>query len=72
MTDYSNSIPGNSAQISLPDDAHVIGMVGSPPAHEATSETFDFWVPRGELVEKTQIVKTQSLIGRILRDTTAL
>jgi DNA helicase HerA-like ATPase len=42
----------------------VIGKVASPPMREATSDEFHFWVPRGELVEKTQIVYTESQIGR--------
>jgi hypothetical protein len=41
----------------------IIGKVGSPPQREATSEQFQFWIPRDELVEKTQIVRTESTIG---------
>ena len=41
----------------------IIGKVGSPPRLESTSDEFHFWVKRGELVEKTQIVKTESRVG---------
>ena len=41
----------------------IIGKVASPPRRESTSNEFHFWVKRGELVEKTQIVKTESRIG---------
>ncbi len=40
-----------------------IGRVASPPRLESTSEQFYFWVERDKLVEKTQIVRTQSTIG---------
>lgn len=40
-----------------------IGRVASPPRLESTSEEFYFWVERDKLVEKTQIVRTQSIIG---------
>jgi len=40
-----------------------IGKVASPPLRESTSEQFYFWVPPHELVEKTQIVRTDSSIG---------
>jgi hypothetical protein len=45
------------------DAADVIGKVASPPRHEATSEEFSFWVSPGILVEKTQIVRTDSTVG---------
>jgi DNA helicase HerA-like ATPase len=44
----------------------VIGKVASPPRREATSEQFHFWVPSGQLVEKTQIVRTESQVGNQL------
>src|SRR5689334_10610295 len=45
-----------------------IGKVGSPPRRESTSEEFFFWVAPGALVEKSQIVRTQSEVaGRTLR-----
>jgi hypothetical protein len=46
--------------------AAVIGKVASPPQREATSDLFHFWVPPGGLVEKTQIVHTESQIGHHL------
>lgn len=44
-------------------DSRVIGKVASPPRRESTSEQFHFWVPRDRLVEKTQIVRTDSQVG---------
>ncbi|NJN12375.1 MAG: ATP-binding protein [Richelia sp. RM2_1_2] len=41
----------------------IIGKVASPPQKESTSEKFHFWVRRDELVEKTQIVRTESHVG---------
>jgi len=40
----------------------LIGRVASPPPLESTSEQFYFWVQRGRLVEKSQIVRTESSI----------
>lgn len=40
-----------------------IGKVGSPLGSEATSDQFFFWLDRNALVEATQIVRTESLIG---------
>lgn len=40
-----------------------IGKVASPPRLEASSEVFHFWAARDELVEKTQIVRTESVVG---------
>ncbi|KST68011.1 ATP-binding protein [Mastigocoleus testarum] len=51
----SSSTPGTGAKI--------IGKVASPPHKESTSEEFHFWVRRDELVEKTQIVRTESHVG---------
>lgn len=44
-------------------NVRIIGKVASPPKRESTSDQFHFWVRRGELVEKTQIVCTESQIG---------
>ena len=41
----------------------VIGKVASPPRHQASSDEFCFWVCPDLLVEKTQIVRTDSTIG---------
>src|SRR5262245_59507830 len=41
----------------------VIGKVASPPRRESTSEEFCFWIKPDTLVEKTQIVRTRSVIG---------
>ena len=40
----------------------LIGRVASPPQLESTSDRFYFWVQRGRLVEKTQIVRAESVI----------
>ena len=40
-----------------------IGKVASPPRKESTSEEFFFWIKPDTLIEKTQIVKTKSVIG---------
>jgi len=40
-----------------------IGKVASPPRRESTSEEFYFWVSPNTLVEKSQIVRTESTIG---------
>ncbi|HWG43012.1 MAG TPA: ATP-binding protein [Gemmataceae bacterium] len=40
-----------------------IGKVASPPHRESTSEEFYFWVAPDTLVEKSQIVRTESTIG---------
>ncbi|MFW6295634.1 MAG: ATP-binding protein [Halothece sp.] len=45
------------------NNAQIIGKVASPPRKESTSDQFHFWVKRDELVEKTQIVRTESKIG---------
>jgi uncharacterized protein len=42
--------------------AKLIGRVASPPQHESTSEQFCFWVERGRLVERTQLVRAESQI----------
>lgn len=41
----------------------VLGKVAAPPNKEATSELFYFWVARDQLVERTQIVTTESSLG---------
>src|SRR5262245_29405837 len=40
-----------------------IGKVASPPRCESTSEEFHFWVAPDTLVEKSQIVRTDSEVG---------
>lgn len=48
--------------------ATLIGRVASPPQIEATSEQFSFWVERGRMVERTQIVRAESRIdGQVIR-----
>ena len=62
---FSRSVEESTAlEIESQDrTSHIIGKVASPPRRESTSDEFHFWVKRGELVEKTQIVKTESQIG---------
>ncbi len=55
--------PTSSNMSTSSSQRRVIGKVASPPRREATSDEFHFWVPHGELVEKTQIVYTESQIG---------
>lgn len=43
--------------------ATVIGKVASPLRNESTSILFHFWVPPDVLVERTQLVRTESTIG---------
>jgi DNA helicase HerA-like ATPase len=43
--------------------AERLGKVAAPPQKESTSEFFYFWVERGKLVERTQIVFTESQLG---------
>ena len=50
-----------AAPIETVSDA--IGKVAAPPRLEASSEVFHFWAGRDVLVEKTQIVRTDSTIG---------
>ncbi len=40
-----------------------IGKVASPPRRESTSEEFYFWVAPNTLVEKSQIVRTESTVA---------
>src|SRR5262249_10102872 len=46
-----------------PPHAEPLGKVAAPPDKESTSEVFYFWVARGKLVERTQIVTTSSTLG---------
>lgn len=46
-----------------PPGAHPLGKVAAPPNKESTSEFFYFWVERGKLVERTQIVTTSSTLA---------
>lgn len=61
-TDEANSTEDTSASLNTPG-VRIIGKVASPPKKESTSEKFHFWVRRDELVEKTQIIRTESHVG---------
>jgi hypothetical protein len=43
--------------------AERLGKVAAPPNKESTSEYFYFWVEKGKLCERTQIVTTSSQLG---------
>jgi uncharacterized protein len=60
--DEVDSTEDTNASASTPG-VRIIGKVASPPQKESTSEEFHFWVRRDELVEKTQIVRTESHVG---------
>ena len=40
-----------------------IGRVASPAGKEATADQFYFWVDRSQMVENTQIIRTESHVG---------
>jgi len=46
-----------------PSPREVIGRVGAPGGLEATSDNFYFWAADQELVEKTQLVRADSVAG---------
>lgn len=46
------------------DEATLLGRVAAPPHKESTSDFFYFWVERGKLVERGQIVTTTSALGK--------
>lgn len=62
-TPLSDGADAPEADSSGSANVRIIGKVASPPKRESTSDQFHFWVRRGELVEKTQIVRTESQIG---------
>jgi DNA helicase HerA-like ATPase len=52
-----------AAELSAGVGIQPVGKVATPPSREATSDRFFFWVESGRLVERTQIVWTESWIG---------
>ena len=60
---FSSNVESATPESDNSATRQIIGKVASPPRRESTSDEFHFWVKRGELVEKTQIVKTESRIG---------
>jgi DNA helicase HerA-like ATPase len=54
--EYEGTAPGEGSEI--------IGKVASPPQQQATSDQFHFWIPPDRVVEKTQIVRTDSAVGK--------
>ncbi|MDD5368542.1 MAG: ATP-binding protein [Anaerolineaceae bacterium] len=53
----------SSSSTSGAPQSPVIGRVASPASKEATADQFYFWVDRGALVENTQIIRTECVIG---------
>lgn len=52
----------------VPSEADPLGRVAAPPECESTSGEFYFWVHRDKGVERTQIVRTESVVaGRTVR-----
>jgi DNA helicase HerA-like ATPase len=58
-----NEGPSAGAAAAAKKTSQAIGKVASPPRREATSEKFHFWVAPDVLVEKSQIVRTESTVG---------
>lgn len=71
MTIQEDSIPqvetesglGTDGQQGATTQPQAIGRVASPIRNESTSSRFFFWVPRNHLVEKTQLVWSESTFG---------
>ncbi|MBD2001413.1 ATP-binding protein [Leptolyngbya sp. FACHB-541] len=61
--DSTNSTSEQSPQNAKVPNDELIGRVASPPQLESTSEEFYFWVQRDRLVEKTQLVRAESIIN---------
>jgi uncharacterized protein len=60
--------PKEEVSGTIASSGRLIGRVASPPQLESTSEQFYFWVERGRLVERTQLVRAESTIdGRQIR-----
>jgi DNA helicase HerA-like ATPase len=55
--------PQSSATVPPAAIPETVGRVASPPRREATSEQFFFWVAPDAMVEKTQIIRTESEIA---------
>jgi DNA helicase HerA-like ATPase len=55
--------PGLDHQENGRAGAERLGKVAAPPNKESTSEFFYFWVEKGKLCERTQIVTTSSQLG---------
>ncbi len=55
--------PSRLVSVSPSSAKDVIGKVASPPRRESTSEEFYFWVAPDTLVEKSQIVRTESEVA---------
>jgi DNA helicase HerA-like ATPase len=60
-------VPSDFGDLGLRDGSQAgalrLGKVAAPPNKESTSEFFYFWVEKGKLVERTQIVTTSSEVG---------
>src|SRR5262249_26331121 len=67
MNDVNAAVPVIADQPDLEDNGRAgmdpLGRVAAPPNKESTSDFFYFWVERGKLCERTQIVTTSSKFG---------
>ncbi len=52
-------------QVDVAPPPTIVGKVASPPRRESTSDEFYFWVKPETLVEKTQIVRTDCVLGGV-------
>jgi hypothetical protein len=59
-----DSLSALDASDTHPHSGEPLGKAAAPPGKESTSEFFYFWVERGKLVERTQVVTTASTIGQ--------
>ncbi len=63
MTDTFGEFDALDASAAPSETSRRLGKVAAPPNRESTSEFFYFWVERGKLVERTQIVTASSILG---------
>lgn len=61
MSDVSSS-DGAAAEDNL-EQRQTIGRIGAPGDHEATSQEFFFWAREESTIEKTQLVRVESVTG---------
>jgi hypothetical protein len=63
MSEGTLTRPASANETTVAPQDRIIVKLASPPRHESTSEAFFFWVALGALVEKTQIVRTESILA---------
>ena len=59
----ARDLPRHDSVVISRGDNDPLGRVAAPPNKESTSDFFYFWVERGKLVERGQIVLTTSCLG---------